>query len=226
MNKDYLLYELNMYRRKLELGITAAEQQLASVNKRLHNLSQDLYIYLAFLTVPIPVYLVFHFLSLTPVRIWSYMIFTAVKFSVLVIYLVMLPPNIYRLTKTIILLWINRETDEQVLLPPIQGKSNGGKALDEESYRSERDRLVRVLGRYYIYREKLEKLFKKVNDASCNMTRIELEYKLSQLPIYEDIQPANPLTGTMGAQVKAKTKKIMCAIVLAILISLLIGIFG
>lgn len=199
VNKDYLLYELNMYRRKLELTITTTEQQLASANKRLHNLSQDLYTYVAFLTVPIPVFLVFHFLSLTPARILPYMIFTAVKFSVLAIYLVMLPPNIYRLTKTIILLWINRETDEQVLLPPIQGKNNAGKALDEESYRSERDRLSRVLGRYYIYREKVEQLFKKVNDSACNMTRIELEYELSQLPIYEDIQPANPFTGTMGA---------------------------
>jgi hypothetical protein len=58
------------------------------------------------------------------------------------------------------------------------------------------------------------------------MTLVELEYELKQMPVFEDIQPANPRTGAMGALVKGKTKTVMCAIVLAVLVSVLIGVFG
>ena len=49
---------------------------------------------------------------------------------------------------------------------------------------------------------------------------------MKKMPIFEDIQPANPRTGDMGAQVKRTTQKVMCAIVLAVLISVLIGVLG
>lgn len=221
-----LLYEVNMYRRKINLEITAAEQQLASVERRLTDLKQDLYVYLGFLTAPILLCWVLTIVSglfFSPI---TYIIFEVVKFIILCIYVIMLIPNIYNLTKTIILLWINRESDEPATLPPVESTHKGGKAPQEESYRMERDKLILVLSHYYIYREKLEQLHQKIHSVSCNMTLVELEYELEQLPIFEDIQPASSRTGAMGEQVKGKTKMIMCAIVLAVLLSVVIGIIG
>ncbi len=101
------------------------------------------------------------------------------------------------------MLWTNRESDEPATLPPVESTHKGGKAPQEKSYRMERDKLLLVLSHYYTYREKLE-----------------------QLPIFEDIQPASSRTGAMGEQVIGKTKMIMCAIVLAVLLSVVIGIIG
>lgn len=226
MNKEYLLYEINMYRRKLDLSITAAEHQLASVKHRLTNLTHDLYTYIAFLVVPMILVAICNIFAETPSRTIAYVVFASIKLVILFIYIITLPINMRNLIKTVILIWLNKESDEPVILPPLEGTCKGSAILKEETYRSEHDKLVRVLSYYYLNQDKLEKLYQKVNSHSCNMTMVELEYELSQLPIYEDIQPANPFTGTMGEQVKAKTNKFMCAIILAILISVLIGIFG
>lgn len=223
---QHLLYEINMYRRKLDFEIVTAEQQLASVKRRLANLTQDLFIYLAFIIVPILLYYGFSICSLLFFSPIIYIIFEVAKFLTTCIFIIMLPSSIYNLTKTIILLWINRESNETTELPPLEGTYKGGSAPKEVSYRLERDKLLLVLSRYYLNREKLDKLYQQVNSASNNMTRLELEYELKQLPFYEGIQPANSSSGPMGEQVKRKTKVVMIAIVSAILLSVLIAVLA
>jgi len=220
-----LLYEVNMYRRKVDLEITAAEKQLATAERRLVRLKHDLYVYLGFIIVPLLLCGIFDILITVFFNPIVYIVFTIASFISVCAFVVLLIPSTYNLTKTIILLRINRETDEPAQLPPVETSQKGGKAPQEESYRLERDKLLLVLSRYYIYRDKLEQLHQKVNSSSCNMTLAELTAELKQMPIFEDIQPANPRTGDMGAQVK-RTQKVMCAIVLAVLISVLIGVFG
>lgn len=221
-----LLYEVNMYRRKVDLEITAAEKQLATAERRLVRLKHDLYVYLGFIIVPLLLCGIFDILITVFFNPIVYIVFTIASFISVCAFVVLLIPSTYNLTKTIILLRINRETDEPAQLPPVESTQKGGKAPQEESYRLERDKLLLVLSRYYIYRDKLEQLHQKVNSSSCNMTLAELSAELKQMPIFEDIQPANPRTGDMGAQVKRTTQKVMCAIVLAVLISVLIGVFG
>lgn len=221
-----LLYEVNMYRRKVDLEITAAEKQLATAERRLKSLKHDLYVYVGFLTVPLLLCWIFTGISTLFFSPIVYIIFEVAKFIALCIFVILFFPSIYNLTKTIILLRINRETDEPAQLPPVESTQKGGKAPQEESYRLERDKLLLVLSRYYIYQDKLEQLHQKINSSTCNMTLAELTAELKQMPIFEDIQPANPRTGDMGAQVKRTTQKVMCAIVLAVLISVLIGVLG
>jgi len=219
-----LLYEVNMYQRKVDLEITAAEKQLASVEGRLVRLKHDLYVYLGFILVPLLLSGIFDFLITVFFHPMVYIVFTIASFLCICAFVILFIPSTYNLIKTIILLHINRESDEPALLPPAESSIRGGKAPQEESYRSERDKLVLVLGRYYVYREKLEQLHQKINSETCNMTLVELSEELRQMPVFEDIQPASDRTGAMGELVKGKTKKIMCAIILAVILSLIIGV--
>lgn len=221
-----VLYEISMYRRKIDLEITAAEQQLASVERRLTNLRHDFFVYLGLLSVPAVLSVVISILSSVLYTPIIFLFFDIINFVVLCIYVSMLPANIYNFTKTIILLWINRENDEPVRLPPVEKTGKGVPAPQEESYRSERDKLQLVVSRYYVYRDKLNQLYQNVNSSSENMTLVGLKSELKKFPVYEDIQPASPLTGTMGEQVKRKTKVIMLAIVSAILLSVLIAVLA
>ena len=219
---QHLLNKINMCRLKFDAEIRAAECQLASVKRRLTGLRHDLYIYFAFLCVPLILYFICNAFSSTPSRTVTYMLFASAKVIILFIYVIMLPSIIYNLTKTITLLWINRESDELATLPPLEGTRKGGSAPQEVSYRSEHDKLLLVLSRYYLNQDKLNELYQKVKSASCDMTLGELEYELMQLPVYEDIKPANPITGAMGEQVKRKTKMIMFAILLFVVIGILV----
>lgn len=221
-----LLYEVNMYRRKVDLEITAAEQQLASVERRLKHLKQDFFVYLGFLIGPLVLEYILGIIGTVFFSPITYIVVSVAMFLAECAFVILLIPSIYNLTKILILFWLNRETDEPVTFPPVETPGRGGKAPQEESYRLEREKLLLVLSRYYIYRDKLEQLHEKVNSPSCNMTLVELTAELRQMPIFEDIQPASPFTGAMGAQVKGKTKIIMFAIVSAVLISILIGVFG
>ena len=219
---QHLLNKINMCRLKFDAEIKAAEYQLASVKRRLTGLTHDLYIYLALLGVPAILYFICNIFSSVPSRSLTYIVFASAKVVISFVYVIMLPSIIYNLTKTITLLWINRETDELATLPPLEGTRKGGSAPQEVSYRSEHDKLLLVLSRYYLNQDKLNELHQKVNSPSCDMTLVELEYELTQFPVYEDIQPASPFTGAMGEQVKRKTKIITFAILLLILLGVLI----
>lgn len=218
---QHLLNKINMCRLKFDAEIKAAEYQLASVKRRLTGLTHDLYIYLALLGVPAILYFICNTFSSVPSRSLTYIVFASAKVVISFVYVIMLPSIIYNLTKTITLLWINRETDELATLPPLEGTRKGGSAPQEVSYRSEHDKLLLVLSRYYLNQDKLNELHQKVNSPSCDMTLVELEYELTQLPVYEDIQPASPFTGAMGEQVKRKTKIITFTILLLILMGVL-----
>ena len=221
-----LLYEVNMYRRKVDLEITAAEQQLASVEGRLKHLKQDFFVYLGFLIGPLVLRYILGIIGTVFFGPIIYIVISVAIFLTECAFVILLIPSVYNLTKILILFWLNRESDETVTFPPVETPGKGGKAPQEESYRSERDKLVLVLGRYYVYREKLEQLHQKINSETCNMTLPELSEELRQMPVFEDIQPASDRTGAMGELVKGKTKKIMCAIVLAVVLSLIIAVLA
>lgn len=220
-----VLYELSMHRRKIELEIAAVEQQLDSVEKRMTGLRHDLFVYLGFLSVPAILAGIISILSsvlYTPV---IFLFFDIVNFVVLCVYVIIFPASVYNFVKTILLLCMNRESDEPVSLPPIESAFKG-RQVEEESYRIERDKLQLVLSRYYTYKDKLDQLYQKVSTTSENMNMVWLKKELKKYPIYVDIVPASPFTGTMGEQVKRKTRMIVLAIVLAVAISVLIAVYG
>ncbi len=220
-----VLYELSMYRRKVDLEITAAEQQLDSVERRMTGLRHDFFVYLGFLSVPAILTGIISVLSSVLYTPIIFLFFDIVNFVVLCVYVIIFPASVYNFVKTILLLWMNRESDEPVRLPPVEGTVKGS-PVSEASYRMERDKLQLVLSRYYMYRDKLNQLYANISESSEDMTLVWLKSELKKYPIYEDMVPASPLTGTMGEQVKRKTRMIVLAIVLAVAISVLIAVYG
>ena len=76
-----LLYEVNMYRRKVDLEITAAEKQLATVERRLKSLKHDLYVYLGFIIVPLLLCGIFDILITVFFNPIVYIVFTEDSFE-------------------------------------------------------------------------------------------------------------------------------------------------
>ncbi len=217
---QHLLNKIDMYRQKINLKTSAAEYQLASVKQRLTGLTHDLYVYAGFLGVPVVLNFIYNIVFPMPSRTILYMVFASARVIISFLYVITLPYNVYHFVKTMILLWLNRESDVPVSLPPLEGTRKGGPAPNEASYRSEHDKLILVLSRYYINQDKLDQLCQKVKTPHCDMSQVELEYELQQLPVYEDIQPANPNMGAMGERTKGIAKIIMLVIVILVLISL------
>lgn len=201
--KDRLLYECDSMRAKLNLEITATEHQLDSVKKRLAGLTHDVYVYLAFIFVPL---LLIGLMSLFPTRPSVMQIIFQVIYTILLItYILSLPFNIYHFIKACMLLHINKESsDTTITPPPLEGTLKGRPPQQETTYRSEYEKLIYVLTRYYLNVEALDNLEKKINSDNCTLTMAALKIELMKLPIYEDIHPADTFSSSMAK----KTKKI------------------
>ena len=153
-----LLYELNMARRRLDLEIIAAEKQLENVKKRLDGLMHDLYIYLGLLVAPVILFVILNMFTMIPSQSVLFLFLVIIKYIILCIYVIMLPANIYHLIYAIMLLRINKENNLAVDLPLLEGVRRGGAPPQERSFRSEHDKLLLVLTRYYLVLERLEQL--------------------------------------------------------------------
>lgn len=224
-NADYrLLYELNMYQRKLDLEIAAAEHQLSSVQKRLTSLVHDLYMYLAFLIVPLLVCAVLNAFTAIPSASILFFVFSIVSRIIICAYIILLPANVYHTIKTIMYLRLNRERDIPVDLPLLEGVRKGDKVPQEPNFRSEHDKLLLVLSRYYLNQDTVKELYKQIQKPSCEMTLADLKAQLNKLPVYEDIQPANLYSGAMEKKAKKMTRYIVAAIIGAILLSVVIAV--
>ncbi len=221
-----LLYELNIQRRRLDLEIIAAEKQLENVQKRLDGLKHDLYIYLGLLTVPVIVFVILNVFSMIPSKSFMYILVVILKYLILCIYIIMLPANTYHLIYAIILLRINKENDLAVDLPLLEGVRKGTEPIyQEKTFRSEHDKLLLVLTRYYLNKERLEQLHKQITANSCKLTLEDLKKELNKIPYYEDIKPANVFDSSMQKKAKKNTTSFIFIVCMCVLIFVCIGIF-
>ena len=125
------------------------------------------------------------------------------------------------------LLQINKENDLAVDLPLLEGVRKWKEPVyQEKTFRSEHDKLLLVLTRYYLNQERLEQLHKQILTNSNDITLEDLKTELNKLPYYEDIKPANVFDSAMQRKAKKKTTKYVLMLLFCILISLLIGIFA
>ena len=217
--KDRLLYECETMRAKINYEIEAAERQLASVTKRLVSLKHDLYIYLAFIFVPLVVLgLLAGLIALSGILLEP---FLQTFFSLLLILFIMgLPFNIYHIIKTCLLIHVNKEAPEKMgCLPPEEGTYKDGKIPIEPNYQTEYQKLIAVLTKYYLHPEKLEQLEKQIHEKNCILTMYELKLEFMKMTFYEDIRPTDIFSSTMVKKARAIT-----GIIFIILIIIIIGV--
>ena len=221
-----LLYELDMACRRLELEIIAAEKQLESVKQRLESLKHDLYVYWGLLIVPVIVFIILNLFTMLPVPSLLFILFVIVKYIILALYVMTFSINVYHLIKATMLFQENKENNIPVELPLPEGTRKGEPIPQEKNYRSEHDKLVRVLTRYYLNQEQLEQLHKKIIANPCQITLAELKIELLQIPYYEDIKPANLFSSAMEKKAKKISFFIISAFVLCFIFLILIEIFA
>ncbi|MCM1090657.1 MAG: hypothetical protein NC092_14135 [Butyrivibrio sp.] len=193
--KTRLLYELNMRQNKLELAISQMEHQLTSVNTRLDSLRHDLALYAGMVVVPPILYLLLGVVTgfFSPLSGFLFLfIFTILQNLLLCGYIIFLPFNIYYLLKTFQTKKMNDEPTENITELPREGTARG-EPQPESTYRSEQQKLVFILSRYYLYQDTMNQLKRRLDEADCSMTLAELHQELEQMPFYEEIRPARPV---------------------------------
>ncbi|MCM1325403.1 MAG: hypothetical protein NC094_02135 [Bacteroidales bacterium] len=199
-----LLYVWNQEKWHLDYAITEAESQLVSVNRRLHGLWQDLALYAGILVVPVIFWKLLQYVGMWLLRTRTYIVSNTFVYVLLqgagtvliCVYILSFPVLAYSLLKTIALLWLNKENPQQTggLLPPEKGKIH--KELDKEpTYRIEQQKLVHVLSRYYLYRDNMEELRKKVDAGSISLDSLKKE--MEGFIYYETIHPASEFGSSM-----------------------------
>ena len=196
--RSRLLYEWNTRRTKLDFAIAQMERQLASVNKRLDSLKHDLALYAGLVIVPPLLYLALSLVTnvLHPLSGFLFLVVFVIFRDVLLCgYLIFLPFNIYYLLRTAQTMKRNEEPSENIAEPPREGT---GEPQSESTYRSEQQKLVFILSRYYLYQDIMNQLKRRLDADDCAMTLAELHQEMSRLPFYEEVRPAAPVRD-MGA---------------------------
>lgn len=196
-NNIRLLYELNGRDAQLDFAIQQVERQLASVNRKLKSLWHDLAFYVAMLILPVLIIQLCNNLYTVSLVLPFLVLFQS---GLRGVYLIFLPFVIYHLGQTVYLLKINRENTEEYPEPPRAGTLRGERPNREPTYRIEQKKLIYILSRYYLNKDTMNQIRRRITESedSDTMTMMELKYQLNNLPFYEDVRPADPFAGKTG----------------------------
>lgn len=216
--RSRLLYEWNTRRTKLDYAIAQMERQLASVNKRLDSLKHDFALYVGMLTIPVILYILIALVTnvLSPLSGFVFLVAFVISRDVLLcVYIIFLPFNIYYLIRTMQIIKRNEESSENIEEPPREGTSKD--ESKESTYRSEQQKLVFILSRYYLYQDAMNQLKRELDAVDCTMTLAELKQRLNQYPFYEEVRPAAP-----ARDMSARTQWFFILLVFSVLIALVL----
>lgn len=217
--RSRLLYEWNTRRTKLDYAIAQMERQLASVNKRLDSLKHDFALYVGMLTIPVILYILIVLVTniLSPLSGLLFLAaFVILRDVLLCVYIIFLPFNIYYLIRTMQTVKRNEESSENIAELPREGTAKED-PKPESTYRSEQQKLVFILSRYYLYQDAMNQLKRELDAADCTMTLADLKQKLDQYPFYEEVRPAAPTR-----DMSARTQWFFILLVFSILIALVL----
>ncbi len=201
-----LLYEWNAKNDQLNFAIQQAEHQLSNVNKRLKGLWHDLTAYGTMIVLPYLIIRIFGVLINFRVMTAFSVIF---HHTLLCVYILFLPVNIYNFLKTISILKKNSEQKTEFEQPSLKGEFHGTQPPRERSYRLEQKKLIYILTRYYLNHDIMTQLHKRITDSgSDKMSLAELKLQMDRLPFYEEIRPADEFSDSANKVQMGKSKLI------------------
>ena len=193
-----LIYEINAKSLQLETAIQQTEIQLKNVNKKLDSLWYDLKLFTGLFigALLLKIFLDFFSAHFLPVKVEGAIIYVLIQFFCIIYRIIggwiIIPLSLALAVNSLSLIVANRENNAEFVPPPLEGELRGEVPKREESYRSEQKKLIYVLTRYYASQDKLKQLRKQVESNPESLTLAELKYQLNQIPIYEQVRPANP----------------------------------
>lgn len=200
-----LLQRWQQFDDRLEFEIGKAEHQLAGVNARLKDLRRDLWIYIPFAIVPFSLAFIFRFLQEEVVRSWFakagsgmqfsliqllYTVLTILRYVTFPLALVSLPVCIfYGIRSVKRFIYHNRTVQWE--LPRERLMLHEGRNQKEVNCYVEREKIIWILNKYYIYRSRMQTIKKTITDNPSQLTGEQLEGKLAEMVFYEEIRPAS-----------------------------------
>ncbi|MGN0402988.1 MAG: hypothetical protein ACI4HQ_12130 [Acetatifactor sp.] len=211
-------YRLNSYRHALDLEIQKLELQLTHAERKLRHAKLDIYTYLGMIGIllaaeVILLLLMIYYQQQQAVLICG--ILEAIYFIVICLFLLSLPFLIYGLTKSISILIMNSEKNNQTWLQPAVRHYHGGAQLEEDNtYLMEQQKILWVLGKYTLYRERTKELAEQAGEKDSILTPETVQAEITAMPFYEEIKPADPHRG----RASKLSKKISFAVLLGLLL--------
>lgn len=188
-------YELKNYQKKLDFEIDRLKVQLDFAQKKLQQAHSDVYVCLAVVLIPPCAataldYLHNHYPLFKLLAVLSYL--TWLLWSAL------LPFTSYEFIKSMLVKKKNSDSPRFAWQQPALRRVSAKTLPEAEpSYLSEQKKLLYVLGRYYLYRERLAQLLDRAAEGDDALTLEAARAELQAMPFYEDIKPPNPFKGTL-----------------------------
>lgn len=189
MTDVYITYELKSYQQKLNYEIDKLQCQLVAAERKLEKLRWDVLICLIMFSTPLIAAIVLGFLS------FGALIPGMLSWLSYLLWLITLPFTSFALTKSILIRWKNKDTPEFVRQKPaVRHVSQRTSQKAEISYLDEQKKLIWVLGKYFLYQERLLQLLEQAEEGDEALTLEDVRTELADMPFYEEIKPANPFT--------------------------------
>lgn len=205
MEDILLLQRWQQFSDRLEFEIGKAEHQLTGVNARLADLRRDLWIYILFGAVPFLVAAYFWYLQEDVICVWLlrannglqfsflqllYTVATIARYVSFSLAIVSLPVSIFYVARSV-KRYLHHNRTIQWELPRERLMLHEGRNRKEYNCYAERESLVWVLNKYYMYRSRLQAIKKKILEHPPQITEEQLDECLAELVFYEEIRPAS-----------------------------------
>lgn len=204
MEDIILLQRWQQFSDRLEFEIGKAEHQLAGVNARLKDLRRDLWIYILFGAVPFLVAAYFRCLQEDVIYVWLlkarnglqfsffqllYTVATIARYVSFPLAIVSLPVNIFYVVRSV-KRYLHHNRTVQWELPRERLMLHESRNRKEYNCYAERESLVWVLNKYYMYRSRMQAIKKNISEHSPQITEEQLDEYLAEMVFYEEIHPA------------------------------------
>lgn len=188
-------YELKNYQKKLNFEIDRLKVQLDFAQKKLQQAHSDVYVCLAAVLLPPCAATVLDYLhNHHPL----FKLLSLLSYLVWLLWSALLPFTSYAFIKSMLTKKKNRDSPKFTWQKPALRRVPAKSPPEAEpSYLSEQKKLLYVLGRYYLYLERLAQLLNRAAEGDDALTLEAARAELQAMPFYEDIKPPNPFKGTL-----------------------------
>ena len=194
MQRVYIFREWEAQSEQLDFEIRKAQSQLKSVEKRLHSIKTDLYLYLILFLLPYIFKVIIDCLCaiISPITIVPFTIIYPIYLILTMLYFLYMPFVSHKLVSTIILIYINY-FHHAVASAPALRTAACPKSLDREaSYLIEKEKLHQILSKYYFYRSILDQIKRQIDDGTLTMSLEDLQEEFTKMPFYQELRAADP----------------------------------
>ena len=221
MFTEYHEYAWRTAKQHLDFEIGKIEGQLRNCRYRMDLAKKEMIV--CILTVFVPFFIVLA-LQTYPAGVANavinhllYAATSVISLLLFVIYMFLLPFLVYYMVKAI-MFYVLCKKEAKVKEPLIEYTGYDKDISNPEmSYATEEEKLLRILSRYYDYRNRMEEMKEKLKEDELSMTVEEMQREMDSMVYFQEIIPASPFGGKLIKRAKILTVIIYVTLILIII---------